>query len=532
MDITRIIDLPSKTYIEEGDYIAIDNQQDGTQKVQFTNLFDSSLSQSDKIAPANTVGQQFTNTNTEITALRAAVGSPLKASTVAQMTDTNKIYVYTGSESGYTAGNWYYYNGTAWASGGVYNSIAIETDKTLTVSDMAADAKVVGDDITDLKSEINQYLLLGVIVENSYVKTDGGFANYSGWSRTDYIDISEFCAIKMKSSIRSVYNVFYDANKDPIISFTYGTSDTDVMIPSNAKYMVLSNTSSGLSNTTGKYTRKSDRIDAIENNLNELIEIKTSTRAGYYGSGGAFIDEQDPTMLEVSTYPIDVEPNQVLKFSIKYPQLQSTWGAYCIYEKDGTFISRTVFMNDYYQVFKGEITIPSDAYHIIFMFRSYGTAVFKLSSVAEVIDIYDTAKDNNDFISIPLTYTNGYIDPYGGYAVPTSAKEVYTNKIPVVAGMKLKVGLKFTKPQANWFCYCCYDRSGNFISRTLIAQYTWVDFSTEITVPQNACEILFTFRTYDDATFKVYYESLYKVIADINKYKDYMDVPVNPVILQ
>jgi uncharacterized protein YfeS len=98
MDVTRIIELPSKTYVEEGDYIAIDNQQDGTQKVQFTNLFDDSLTQSNKIAPANTVGQQFANINADVNALRGAVGSPLKASTVAQMTDTNKIYVYTGSE--------------------------------------------------------------------------------------------------------------------------------------------------------------------------------------------------------------------------------------------------------------------------------------------------------------------------------------------------------------------------------------------------------------------------------------------------
>ena len=50
-------------------------------------------------------------------------GAPLEASTVAGMTDTSKVYVYTGNESGYTNGNWYYYNGTAWVSGGVYNSV-------------------------------------------------------------------------------------------------------------------------------------------------------------------------------------------------------------------------------------------------------------------------------------------------------------------------------------------------------------------------------------------------------------------------
>lgn len=53
------------------------------------------------------------------------VGSPLTAPTAAAMIDTNKIYVYTGSETGYTNGNWYYYNGSNWVSGGVYNSVAI-----------------------------------------------------------------------------------------------------------------------------------------------------------------------------------------------------------------------------------------------------------------------------------------------------------------------------------------------------------------------------------------------------------------------
>ena len=60
----------------------------------------------------------------------AMIGSPLVAGTALQMTDTSHIYVYTGNESGYTNGNWYYYDGTIWASGGVYNSTAVETDKS------------------------------------------------------------------------------------------------------------------------------------------------------------------------------------------------------------------------------------------------------------------------------------------------------------------------------------------------------------------------------------------------------------------
>ena len=80
-----------------------------------------------------------------INALQAAVGTPLQAATAAAMTDHDKIYVYTGSETGYTSGNWYYWNGSAWTSGGVYNSQALQTDPTLSVAGMAADAAACGD---------------------------------------------------------------------------------------------------------------------------------------------------------------------------------------------------------------------------------------------------------------------------------------------------------------------------------------------------------------------------------------------------
>lgn len=81
-------------------------------------------------------------------------GSPLTASTVSAMTDKKKVYVYTGSESGYTAGNWYSWDGSKWVSGGVYNSAAIQTDETLTQSGKAADSAIVGRKINQLTLEL------------------------------------------------------------------------------------------------------------------------------------------------------------------------------------------------------------------------------------------------------------------------------------------------------------------------------------------------------------------------------------------
>lgn len=79
--------------------------------------------------------------------VHTAIGGPQVAATAAAMTDQTKIYVYTGSETGYTAGNWYYYNGSAWTSGGVYNAVAVQTDPSLSEEGVAADAKATGDAI-------------------------------------------------------------------------------------------------------------------------------------------------------------------------------------------------------------------------------------------------------------------------------------------------------------------------------------------------------------------------------------------------
>lgn len=56
-------------------------------------------------------------------------GAPLPVSEASEMTDTTKLYLYVGSESGYTNGDWYYYDGSAFVSGGTYaNMFTVEDD--------------------------------------------------------------------------------------------------------------------------------------------------------------------------------------------------------------------------------------------------------------------------------------------------------------------------------------------------------------------------------------------------------------------
>lgn len=83
----------------------------------------------------------------------AGSGAPAVVTLASQMTDEGKVYLYAGSETGYTKGDWYYYNGSAWMDGGKYGGTV---DSTLTISGAAADAKKTGDEISELKSQISQ----------------------------------------------------------------------------------------------------------------------------------------------------------------------------------------------------------------------------------------------------------------------------------------------------------------------------------------------------------------------------------------
>lgn len=85
-------------------------------------------------------------------------GSPLIAATASAMTDKSRVYVYVGSESGYTNGNWYYWTGTNWTSGGVYNAQGVQTDKLLITPDVAADAEATGKAITELQNANSDFL--------------------------------------------------------------------------------------------------------------------------------------------------------------------------------------------------------------------------------------------------------------------------------------------------------------------------------------------------------------------------------------
>lgn len=101
-------------------------------------------------------------------------GAPLTASTSSAMTDTSRVYVYTGTTGGgFTNGHWYYYSGSAWTDGGVYNSSAVQTDTTLTLAGVPADAKATG----ELKAVIDDKLASFDVAIETFYPHSGGVGN-------------------------------------------------------------------------------------------------------------------------------------------------------------------------------------------------------------------------------------------------------------------------------------------------------------------------------------------------------------------
>lgn len=84
----------------------------------------------------------------------ALFGSPLVASSAADMSDHSKIYVYRGSETGYINGDWYYYNGSTWVSGGAHNPGALEIDTTFSIQGLVPDSKATGDRLNALEEAV------------------------------------------------------------------------------------------------------------------------------------------------------------------------------------------------------------------------------------------------------------------------------------------------------------------------------------------------------------------------------------------
>lgn len=80
-------------------------------------------------------------------------GTPKVVTAVADMTDVKSLYIYKGSEEGYVNGNWYYWGGTEWTSGGAYGQGTIDSALSTTSSNPVQNSAIT----TDINTKYGEF---------------------------------------------------------------------------------------------------------------------------------------------------------------------------------------------------------------------------------------------------------------------------------------------------------------------------------------------------------------------------------------
>ena len=202
-----------------------------------------------------------------------AGGAPIVVSSVSEMIDTEQIYILS------TDGMWYYHNGTAWTAGGEYGAVA--TDTTLTQSGVPADAKAVGDEIADLKSDLSE-------TENEIIRT-AGVVEELECGLTEEVKAALLACFAHVAWISDDGQTYYDAlsnalNRSRVLSsiravFTQGSTtiyDTDELYALKQYLTVTATYSDGTTKEVNNYTL-SGKLVAGTNTITVAYNKKTTT---------------------------------------------------------------------------------------------------------------------------------------------------------------------------------------------------------------------------------------------------------------
>lgn len=130
-----------------------------------------------------------------------------------------------------------------------YSALSGKVDKnTSGISELKEDLVDVDTRLSESIIEISDgFFPLGEIVKNSY-PNKGVITSYDGWDRTGFVKIPKQATTLIVNCEErgSSTNDFFDENKTYIGSFITDIGKSVIDIPNNAKYFMLSNTSSGL----------------------------------------------------------------------------------------------------------------------------------------------------------------------------------------------------------------------------------------------------------------------------------------------
>lgn len=419
-----------------------------------------------------------TNNNTEsilsmeaeISALGSA--SPLVADSISDMTDTTKVYVNT------TDGHWYYYDGTEWVDGGVYQSTGVDKNDDV-ITNLYENIECLG----NFNFSSSPTLTDGYIDYNN--GTASSYSESGRYKKTDYISILEVAKdIDLTTNFYGVCGwAIYNSSKHFVRG---GTTLTISNIDnSNEKYIRFSSYNASATHNVS-ITQKSSIFtinDTLQNLINFTAYHKPFTSGKYW-----YLPDSSTTVISGSYNGLSelpaIEVSQNDKFYIKTKGLYSG-KPYFIVDSSYNVIEYCQ-EDEYNDILK--INSASAKYLLINCDNSYLNN-FAIFSYREMVNDKDILMDLINQTNIYNFLKTGYIDyedgSYHSYAGYLASDYIQIKDTYIISTTAIN------QNDSSGFAF--YDENKNFISG--IKGYNIVG---NLTVPQNAKYLRGSTKTGED----------------------------------
>ena len=246
-----------------------------------------------------TINQRLNNLDSKVGRLQTTVngmanGSPTPVATVAEMTDESAVYLYTGSETGYTAGNWYYYDGTAWTSGGQYGGATTST--TFNQHGVPADDFAVGEALVG-KADSSDVTALTTVVAGKADTSNVTAIDTRVTAVEGEVDALENDVESIKETLFKTEEYSESVTKAIAIGdYRQSTTILEYTVPANQEFTIRMSTDATHGNlnlnadfSDGTYTVLSNNLaadtDLTYTRDKEIVRFKLYTANGFTGAG-------------------------------------------------------------------------------------------------------------------------------------------------------------------------------------------------------------------------------------------------------
>ena len=210
------------------------------------------------------------------------------------MTDESAVYLYTGSETGYTAGNWYYYDGTAWTSGGQYGGATTST--TFNQHGVPADDFAVGEALVG-KADSSDVTALTTVVAGKADTSNVTAIDTRVTAVEGEVDALENDVESIKETLFKTEEYSESVTKAIAIGdYRQSTTILEYTVPANQEFTIRMSTDATHGNlnlnadfSDGTYTVLSNNLaadtDLTYTRDKEIVRFKLYTANGFTGAG-------------------------------------------------------------------------------------------------------------------------------------------------------------------------------------------------------------------------------------------------------